>query len=648
MLWACGVTEFLLPAGRSATARIKQRPEDFVVVEVDPTGARTDAPGYRLPHTAAPRPTEPRPHNTPASSPSPSPPFAAATAAASDVAALLTAEDVLTDAVREGLLAQFGSKHDAVARYASGAVGRDAEGGAKQYFLGALSLKGERQRLHRALKHAFPHLRTETRRVPAPGGPAGALDCHVVATYDAGYLLLAHLLGEGPADAVEAWSSSAPRNDAFRIAVNFPQETTKESRRAFHEVVSRRYPGLVCRVANGQVTLKAALTRRREKRARDGVDGAASGLFTHLVVRKRSLDVMEMRLLLADYFGVPDTAVCTAGLKDKRGVTYQRCSVPLSSQPARSKPQGGEHVRLVWPSDPSSYVEILQRSEPCSAPVGVGELAGNCFSVRLVDVQGITFCELAQRLRQIESTGFLNYFGQQRFSERVQNTKDHVGVHLLAGRWAEAVSTLTSCVPGLYASFPERMEARHVPAGARDALCVVQALQRLHRTRHSSPATPLSADDVRLCTTRWQQLCHDALLAVPYNIRLLWVNAAQSLIFNIMLSKLQRTGAAAGAVGALPLPGHQVKVAEVLRPVFEQTLAELDVRAADVLEQRKVLGVPLPGAMRQTVARPTGCSLTLEGNDAADGFSATVEFMLPPSSYATIFLREALGCEQWW
>ncbi|RNF12083.1 tRNA pseudouridine13 synthase [Trypanosoma rangeli] len=528
----------------------------------------------------------------------------------------------------------------------------DSEASAKQYLFGVLNLKRERQRLHRALKNAFPYLRTETRRVPSLCGPAETLDFHVLAMYDTDYLLLAHLLGEGPADTVEAWSNAVSRSNNFCIAVNFPPETTKETRCTFHKMVFRRYPGLMCRVTNGQVTLKASLTRHQGKRARDGVDGASSGLFTHLVVRKRNLDVMEMRLLLAEHFGVPDTAVCTAGLKDKCAITYQRCSVPLSGQHHPGpRPQGGESVRLVWPSDPSSYMEILQRSGPCSTPIGMGQLSGNYFSVRLVDVRGMTPRTLTQRLQQIESTGFLNYFGQQRFSERVQSTKDHVGVHLMAGRWAAAVSTIVSCVPGFYAFFPERMEARYVPANARDALCVVRALQRLHRTQHASPATPLSADDVRSCTTHWQQLCHDALLTVPYNIRLLWVNAAQSLIFNLMISKLHRTGSVAGVVDVLPLAAYQVKFEEALRPAFEQTLTELDLHASDVLEQKKVLGVPLSGAMRRTVVQPTGCIFTLEGTDEADaanGFNATVKFMLPPSSYATIFLREALGSDKWW
>ncbi|EKF33391.1 hypothetical protein MOQ_002739 [Trypanosoma cruzi marinkellei] len=651
MLRACGITEFFLPVEKSATARIKERPEDFIVVEVDPTGARTDAEDYQLPISAAPLSSDIHAHNAPTSA------VAAVDGDYGDIndgvelTSLLTASDVLTDATREKLLAVFGSKQDAILQYASGAVEKDPHGGAGEYLVAVLNRKEERRRLHHALKHVFPHLRTETRRVSSSRGPSDSVDHHVIVMYDTGYLLLAHLLGESAAESVEAWSSSVPRSDTFCISVNLPPETTKEKRRALHELISRRYPGLVCLVANGQVTLKVALTRHREKRARDDADDASSGLFTHLLVRKRNLDMMKLRLLLSRQFDVSENAVCTAGLKDKCAVTYQRCSVPLSTQNLKSKEQHGETARLVWPGDPSSYAEILQLSEPCATPVGIGQLNGNWFSVRLVDVRGMSFCELVQRVRHIESNGFLNYFGQQRFSEHVSSTKDHVGLHLMAGRWAEAVQSILSCVPGIYASFPERMKIRYVQTSARDAVYIVQALQRLHRTQYTSPSNPLCMDDVANCTSRWQQLCHDALLAVPYNIRVLWVNAAQSLIFNIMLSKLHGMGSAMGAVEVLPLLGHQVTIEEHVRPVFEQTLTELDIKEADVLEQKKVLGVPIPGAVRQTVVRPTGCRLTLEGNDEGDaknGFDATVEFFLPPSSYATIFLREALGFDRCW
>lgn len=36
-----------------------------------------------------------------------------------------------------------------------------------------------------------------------------------------------------------------------------------------------------------------------------------------------------MKMVLADYFGIHEHYICTAGLKDKVAITYQRCSIPL-------------------------------------------------------------------------------------------------------------------------------------------------------------------------------------------------------------------------------------------------------------------------------------------------------------------------------
>ncbi|KEG10629.1 tRNA pseudouridine13 synthase [Trypanosoma grayi] len=684
MLQACGVTAFLVPVGRAATARIKQRPEDFVVVEEDPAGARTDAVDYQLPVPPAPAAvstTSPRHTSEGAVAPSTSTSAVAAdNNDGDDDTTAVSAECLLTDATREALHAVFGSKHDAITQYdpaaastaaAAAAVGREIPLVTEEHIVGVFNRREDRQRLHHALKAAFPHLRSETRRASLPQVPADAQNYHVVVRYDNDYLLLAHLLGEHAADAVEAWRSAESRSDSFLITAAFPLEATKDTRRAFHEMMARRYPDVTCRVANGKVTLGAS-TRQRGKRSRGGdwdrggggggggsaaAASAAAGVFTHLLVRKRNLDMMELRILLAEHFRVPDAAVCTAGLKDKCAVTYQRCSVPGKwQQEEQQQQQGDVMLRLPWPSDPSSYAEILQMSAPFPAPVVIGQLRGNWFRIHLTDVRGITRAELAGRVRRVASDGFLNYFGQQRFSEHTRSVKDHVGVHLLAGRWADAVRCALGGVPELYASFPAKMEVRHVPTADRDAQCVVQALRRVYRTRYACLPQPLSADDVAGGTTRWQQLCHEALMAVPFAIRVLWLHGAQSLIFNMTLSKLHHAGGAMVTVGTLPLVGHQVTVDDAVRPMLEQTLAELCLSNTDVLlQQRKVLGVPLPGAMRQRVVQPVECNLVFDDNNAEeegpkgeDGFKADLSFFLPPSGYATIFLREVLGCDQWW
>nr|CCC96145.1 unnamed protein product [Trypanosoma congolense IL3000] len=664
MLLACGIEKFRVQSEHPATARLKQIPEDFVVVEVDPEGERTDAPAYKLP---APRATAAAPLEACSDSTHSTPPIVTPPSGADSVPDMgpssMSMEDLLGNGLRDTLQGLFGSKSEAVAMYITCVDRSDFSFATKECNIGFFDQKGKRERLHRALKAEFPYLRGETRRrshskgtvapsadntsgkdgvgIHAHGdGSNGAHDYHVVVTYDSDFLQVAYLFGEVVADAIWMWSFLDTHDGPLHLTAEFPAGATKETRRSFHEMMARRHPKIMCRVSNGRLSIRG-IPGRQEKRQRNVRDGSASH-FTHFLVRKRNLDMMELRILLAEHFHVPVDTVCTAGLKDKRAVAYQRCSIPRTSwQPCQ---EGGDKVlHLIWPGDPTSYVEILEASGPHTVPVAIGELRGNMFTIHLRDVRGMSPSQMTQRVRQIETQGFLNYFGQQRFSENTKCVTDHVGVHILAGRWPEAVRCLLSGVPGLYNSFPARMELRHVPATSRDAQCIVQALSQLHRSKFAA----LTEADVLGCTGYWKELCYEALHKVPYAFRALWLHAAQGLIFNRALSKLSGPGLPA----VLPLLGYGVTLEDGILETLGETLAELGLGPLDnFVQQRKVLGVAMPGAMRATVVRPVNCSLLFDAADGAkdEGFSVTLSFFLPPSSYATIFLREVLGCDTWW
>ncbi|CBH18760.1 hypothetical protein, conserved [Trypanosoma brucei gambiense DAL972] len=669
MLQACGVEKFHVPVERVAVARLKDCPEDFIVAEVDPAGEATDAQTYKLP---IPR----TPTNSCGEVGSVQTVLSTATelnrgqcgGSAGDsekhINVAVPMDDSLNESLLETLLEVFGSKREAVAQYSSCAAAGNLLFPTKEHDIGVFNERAEREQLHRAMKVLVPHLRSETRRHrEATAGPVnialdgdsahacrdddgGAIDYHIIVSYDCDFLLLSHLLGESVADALVAWNASVPQGPPLHLTAKFPMTASKEVRRSFHEVMSKRYPRITCRVSNGQVVIRGSSSGFGKRQRVDGNRETVG--FTHLLIRKRNLDIMELRMLLAEHFCVPIDAVCTAGMKDKCAVTYQRCSVPCTRQPRDPREEesgidGDVPLRLTWTDDLSSYVEILQTSGPHSTPVGIGELKGNMFHIRLRDVRGITPSELMQRSCRLEKEGFLNYFGQQRFSEHAECFMDHIGVHILGGRWPEAVRCLLRGAPELYDLFPTHMEPRYVPARLRDARCIVQALNRLHRTRY----TTLTRADVTECTQLWRDVCRDALQAVPYAFRVLWLCGAQSLIFNRLLSMLHGPQLPV----TLPLLGYNVSVEGGVRSAVDKVLMELNLGTVDEFAQRKkVLGVGMPGALRATVVRPVGCSVsftTVEGG-SSDVFDATLSFFLPSSSYATIFLREVLGCDTWW
>ncbi|CCW60308.1 unnamed protein product [Phytomonas sp. EM1] len=528
--------------------------------------------------------------------------------------------------------------------------------------------------------------------------------------------------------------------------INANRMSEKDVRRSFHDLLRRFYPFIKCYVSNGKFTFKMLSKQRSNewKRPRSLVPDEAGEeeegrscqrirtdemfcfpngnhltqkAYTYFVVFKRNLDVIEMKQLIAGYFSVSRSSVCTAGLKDKKAVTYQRVSIPgwypdlLLPQEAQAKMQG---VVLPWPSDPQrSYARIHHVvPKPYPVPLQIGQLRGNYFMIRLRQVtplrdvrdmtafephggsqriRDLTIHTLQERFQRVCARGFINYFGQQRFSESITDIRDHTGLHLFAGRWVEAVRSLYRTCPQVYEGFPDTMEARHVPKNARDAQIMTHALYRTYRMYFSEHTLTCAA--VQEKSALWCRICDKAITeSVPFALRSMWVHAAQSLYFNVAASYVaehflnarpttHRTTAAPLSSDdsvfngrafqdlKLPLGGYRIKKGvsdsrcdnSLLVEAQPLWLAEAEKHALEVLGlprevffgQSRVVGVPVPGSWRQLIVIPQDTQLEIISQPTSPEFSdsenmdAVVSFSLPSSSYATICLREILHNDNW-
>ncbi|KAG5495659.1 hypothetical protein GH5_03324 [Leishmania sp. Ghana 2012 LV757] len=557
-------------------------------------------------------------------------------------------------------------------------------------------------------------------------------------------------------------------------AESVPLVSDKEVRRQVHALLRRFYPFASCQVREGHVTLRfcarsdgrrvgtcvgARRTRAEMEANEEGglplsvalVPDSATPAYVHVVVKKRNLDTAEMRQLLGEYFGVKGGSVCIAGMKDKRAVSVQRCSVPVAAASAAQSRVRAllnaapfHPVTLRWPADPLQSYAVLLRASTCSEPVRLGQLSGNWFLLRVRDVRwaseadcktwaspphtadlestpsSATCASAQQQLREVlqqrfarcVEVGFVNYFGQQRFSETIERVDDHTGVHLFAARWVAAVRSLYRACPEVYDAFPDKMEARFVPSKARDAQIMTHALRQTYRMHFSE--WPLSSADVQGESEVWTRLCEKAITeGVPFHLRSLWVHAGQSIFFNLAASyvasggipRAEKVAAAPRQDGSgdcesekpsatlsletladaqLPLGGYQVGRAALdssrlgdsgstvlwsqwRNAAVQYALRELRWTPAQGFEQRRVAGVPVPGSWRAVVARPTHATLEWETEVKTeaqqeacrdDGFDASanvvcgstmqLSFALPSSCYATVLLREVLGCDKWW
>ncbi len=123
----------------------------------------------------------------------------------------------------------------------------------------------------------------------------------------------------------------------------------------------------------------------------------------HFLVRveKRNANTLHVQRGLAGMVGRPVAEVGFAGMKDRRAVARQWFTVPAvkGAEPEVGAAGDGFEVIAVYP-----HSRKLRR----------GALAGNRFCIRVRDLAGDT-AALVARIGQLESRGYPNYFGVQRF-----------------------------------------------------------------------------------------------------------------------------------------------------------------------------------------------------------------------------------------
>ncbi|OAI20239.1 tRNA pseudouridine synthase TruD [Methylomonas koyamae] len=139
-----------------------------------------------------------------------------------------------------------------------------------------------------------------------------------------------------------------------------------------------------------------------------GFEPEGSGEHVFLFVEKIGENTEYVARLLARHAGVRQRDIGYAGLKDRHGRTRQWFSVWL---PGKDDPD--------WSAVESESLKVLQAvRHPRKLKRGV--LAGNRFEILLRNWQGDR-AQAEGQLRQIQTRGFPNYFGPQRFGHQGRN-----------------------------------------------------------------------------------------------------------------------------------------------------------------------------------------------------------------------------------
>jgi tRNA pseudouridine13 synthase len=136
---------------------------------------------------------------------------------------------------------------------------------------------------------------------------------------------------------------------------------------------------------------------------------ALSGAGEHRYVRlrKHRLTTADLIRAVGRVAGVPEREIGCAGMKDKHAVTSQWLSLP-----ARSVPPD----QWALPAE----VELLEVSLH-ERKLRTGQLAGNRFRIRLVDIPDQRLEPAEHICRRLRERGLPNYFGAQRFGSHGDN-----------------------------------------------------------------------------------------------------------------------------------------------------------------------------------------------------------------------------------
>lgn len=300
----------------------------------------------------------------------------------------------------------------------------------------------------------------------------------------------------------------------------------------------------------------------------------------HFSLCKENKDTMESVSWLAKQLNMKPSAFQFAGTKDRRGVTVQRVSVYRVF--ADRMAHAGRALRGAKIGNFEYQPHGLQ----------LGELKGNEFTITLREcdfhypdpVGQDTLVETARAIvgdaiKNLGKHGFINYYGLQRFGTFSTST-DSVGVKMLQGNFKRAVQGILHFEPTTLTDAQDPM-SDPVDKISREDRARAYAINLFNTTGEPYPALhemprKFSTESIvirHLGKPNNQNDHLGAIQTISRNMRLMYVHAYQSLVWNMAAShRWKRFGATVIEGDLVLVDDHKEKVE--LEPKLDQVDAD--------------------------------------------------------------------------
>lgn len=369
---------------------------------------------------------------------------------------------------------------------------------------------------------------------------------------------------------------------------------------------------------------------------------AGEGEHVYCELQKIGLTTFDAVARLSKILNVPQVDIGFAGMKDARAVTRQLFSIRGVTE---------ESVKNIKQAD----LEVLWAARHGNK-LRLGHLKGNRFAVKIRDVDPMSVTKLGPVLKQLETRGVPNFFGEQRFGRRDNNDKlgaalirqDNPGLaHLLLG------DPIKNVDDGMQYKarklFDEGDYEGSMKAWPRRCGLERRLLHRVMKTGKASGAGRALDDKLRrLFVSALQSRAFNEILArriESYDTLLDgdWAYKHENgACFHVESAAAEQARCAAWEISpSAPMVGFRVSMADKAAGEIEQ--AVLDQFALKP-EMFKVAGYhKVKGTRRPLRVKPEDLAVS-SGVDEHGGH-VTVAFTLPAGAFATVLLRELTKTE---